>query len=295
MRYIKKYLSCEQDFLEVDIFDNDDLCQLSQYQNETNIIISMSNLHHLYAFTRVERLIITSGDAPDNLSQIIESQSNLRELKLDYDESEPFTKWCVDISRLNNLEYLFSRSSYNFRGIEGSKSLKTLIVHRWYNKDLSQLTGSSIDSLSIGCGNLNTLAGIEDVCLQVLSLSNLRNLTDVTSITGLPLKILELDNCNNISCFENISSPTLEYLMLYGKIRVQDVSFVKNYNAIKRVMLDIVIEDGDLSILDSLESAILLTDRRNFNRKNSQLPKASCKYTLPSIPNWRYIYSSRNI
>ena len=295
MQYTNKYLSCELKFLEVAILDEDDLRHLSKYQNETNVIISITDLQFLTYFTQIERLIITSGKAPYNASLILELQQNLRELKLDYDETEPFTDWCIDISKLNNLEYLFSRSSYNFRGVANSKSLKTLIVHNWYSKDLSQLKDSSIDSLSIGCGNLKNLCGIEDVPLSVLSLSNLRNLTDITCIEKMPLKILEIDNCNNISCIQNISSPTLEYLMVYGKIRVQNALFIKNYSRIKRVMFDIMIEDGDLSVLDSLESAILLTDRRHFNRQNSQLPKASYKYIISSIPQWRYLYSNRKI
>ena len=295
MQYVKRYLGCEQDFLEVSVVDDEDTINLVQYQNEKNIIISIGNLQNLSVFTHVERLIITSGEAPENVSAFLETLRNLRELKLDYDETDSFTRWCVDISRLYNLELLVSRSSNNFSGVSNSKSLKTLVVNNWYDKDLSKLKGSSIDTLSIGGGKLRSLCGIEESSLAILSLSNLRNLKDVTCIEKIPLKILELDNCNNISCLDTITSHTLEYLMVYGKNQVPNSAFIKQYSHLKRAMLDIIIEDGDLSILDSLESAILLTDRRHYNRKNLQLPKSTHKYIISSIPAWRYIYLNRNI
>lgn len=214
MQYTNKYLSCELKFLDVVISDKDDARQLAQHQNETNVIISMTDLKYLSWFTQIERLIITAGEAPDDASLILKSIKNLRELKLDYDETEPFTKWCIDISVFNNLEYLFSRSSYNFRGAEKSKSLKTLIVHNWYSADLLQLKNSCIDTLRINCGKLTNLNGIENVPLLILSLSNLRGLTNIKNVEKLPLKILEIDNCNNILNLQSVSSTTLEYLMV---------------------------------------------------------------------------------
>lgn len=295
MRYIKQYISCEEVFLEVTVLDDDDISNLSQYQEEKNIMISLSDLQYLSNFFQVERLIITSGEAPKNFSEFLEMQKNLKELKLDFDETEPFTKWCVDVSKLSNLEYLFSRSSYNFKGISNSKSLKTLVVNKWYNENLIQLKHSSIDTLSIGNGVLRSLSGIEDMPLKILSLSNLSKLTDISIVQNLPLQILELDNCNHIACLEDISSDTLEYLMIYGKNKIYSGSFIKKFKQIKRIILGVVIEDGDLSVFDTLDSAILLTNCRHYNRNNSQLPKSACQYSIFSIPQWRYIYSNRHI
>ena len=105
--------------------------------------------------------------------------------------------------------------------------------------------------------------------------------------------MLELDHCNQINSLEELSSNTLEYLMIYGKNRVRSANFILNFKNLKRVMFDILIEDGDLSDLDNLEHAVILTDKRHFNRTNSQLPKATQKYIIENIPQWRYIYSDR--
>ena len=111
----------------------------------------------------------------------------------------------------------------------------------------------------------------------------------------LPLKILELVNCNKVASLENSSSNTLEYLMICGRNTVQSGEFIKNYKQLRRIILDITIEDGDLSAFDNLEKATILTDRRHYNRKNSQLPKNETQYVIDDIPMWRYIYSGRRI
>ena len=221
--------------------------------------------------------------------------TSLKALKIDYEEVQPSTDWCIDISVFPKLEYLFSRSSYNFCGIFLSESLKTLKVMKWYEKDLKRLRGASIDSLCICGGMLQSLVGIEDLPIQILSLSNLRNLKDISSAKTIPLKILELESCNQISSFESFSSKTLEYLMVSGKNKVQSGSFISNFKRLKRVILDIIIEDGDLSFFDNLEHAVILTNKRAFNRTNSKLPKSEKSYIIKTIPEWRYIYSDRSI
>lgn len=294
MRYVDKYLGdTTYSFLEVTIYDSQDIQSLSNYKNEKNILISAEYLNYLPYFTKTERLIITSGEMPDNSYDILKTQQELRALKIDYDETDPSTLWCINISAFPKLEYLFSRSSYNFCGIASSKSLRTLIVQKWYDENLLSLKNSFVDSLCIYGGKLKTLEGIDDSPINILSLSNLRNLKSISQIEKLPLKMLELDHCNQINSLEELSSNTLEYLMIYGKNRVRSANFILNFKNLKRVMFDILIEDGDLSDLDNLEHAVILTDKRHFNRTNSQLPKATQKYIIENIPQWRYIYSDR--
>lgn len=295
MEYIKGYIGCEQDYLNVEIYDDRDMQMLRQYKDEKNVTISMENIRYLTEFTNVEQLIITPGQAPDNVSEILATQEHLRALKLDYDETEPCTSWCVDISKLKRLEFLFSRSSLNFKGVSGCLSLKTLAVSNWYNESIAQLKDSGIDTLRIGCGRLKCLDGIEQLPLLILSLSHLRFLTDIASVRESHIKILEIDSCNRIENIENLLPATLEYLMLYGKNRISSGAFINQYPQLKRVILDVTIEDSDLSAFDTLDSAILLTDRRSYNRKNSQLPKNDRIYSLQSIPLWRNIYSGRKI
>ena len=295
MRYVDRYLSSEYSFLEVTVYDDEDVALLLEYQNEKNILISLEFIQYLSYFPNAERLILTSGNVTKKSHEVFKTLKYLKELKLDYDEDEPSTPWCIDISVFPRLEYLFSRSSYNFCGISKSKSLKTLKVVKWHEKDLKQLKEGTLDSLCICGGKLQTLSGIGESSIQALSLSNLKNLKDISHIENIPLKILELDSCNQIPSLEEFSSSSLEYLMVYGKNRVQSGSFILNFKNIKRLMLDIIIEDGDLSFFDNLEHVVILTDKRFFNRTNSNLPKSTSKYTIKTIPNWRYIFSDRNL
>lgn len=296
MQYIKRWIAdSEYTFLEVTIYDAQDVAELSKYTSAKNVIVSLDNINFLKHFNQIEKLIITSGQPSNSMYDVLSKMTSLTALKIDYEEVRPSTDWCIDISVFPKLEYLFSRSSYNFCGISMSESLKTLKVMKWYEKDLKQLKGASIDSLCICSGRLQSLVGIEELPIQILSLSNLRNLKDISSAETIPLKILELENCNQISLFGSFSSKTLEYLMVYGKNKVQSGNFISKFECLKRVMLDIIIEDGDLSFFDNLEHAVILTNKRAFNRTNSKLPKSKKRYTIETIPEWRYIFYNRNI
>ena len=296
MRYINKFLDGEHSFLEIVVYDAEDRKLLSQYRDERNVVVSIGDLEYLAEFKQIERLILTSGEALSNVSKIIRAQQCLRALKIDYEETDELRESsCIDISEFPALEYLFSRSSCNFINAPEAKMLRTLIVQNWHGDDLSKLSHSMIDTLCIYNGRLKTLKGVENVPLKILSLANLRCLTDISYVDNLPLKILEIENCNKVSSIENLSSDTLEYLMVYGKNKVSSAGFIKRFKQLKRVMLDILIEDGDLSIFDSLEKATILTDRRNYNRRNVQLSKSERQYIIEDIPMWRYIYSDRSI
>lgn len=294
MRYVKKWIGdSEYEFLEVVVYDVEDMKELSKFTHAKNVIVSLDFIEFLDNFTQIEKLIITPGQLSVGVYNVLKKMTSLKSLKIDYEEDKPLSDWCIDLSVFPALEYVFSRSSYNFCNIPSS--LRTLIVMKWYDVDLSLLYNSSIDSLCVWGGKLKTLKGIEHTPIQILSLGNLRYLKDISHIEMMPLKILEIDSCNQIISLENLSSDTLEYLMVYGKNKVQKGSFVKNFKNLKRIILDIFIEDGDLSSFDSLEQAVILTDKRAFNRNNAQLPKASYGYMLKNIPEWRYIYYNRNI
>lgn len=296
MQYVKKWIAdSEYTFLEITLNDSQDVENLAKYTNTRNVVVSLEDIKYLKDFTQIEKLIITSGEPSNSMYEIFSKMTSLKALEIDYEEVQPSTVWCIDISIFPKLEYLFSRSSYNFCGSHLSKSLKTLKVMKWYEKDLKRLKGASIDSLCICGGRLQSLVGIDNLSIQILSLSNLRNLKDISSAETNPLKILELENCNQISSFESFSSKTLEYLMVYGKNKVQSGSFISKFKHLKRVMFDIIIEDGDLSFLDNLDHAVILTNKRTFNRTNSKLPKSEKRYIIKTIPEWRYIYSNRSI
>ncbi|MBQ7106791.1 MAG: hypothetical protein IJN93_04670 [Clostridia bacterium] len=296
MQYVKKWIAdSEYTFLEIAIHDLQDIEDISNYTHVKNVIVNLENIKFLESFKEIEKLIITSGMPFENMHDVLGKMTALKMLKIDYEETLANTDWCINISVFPKLEYLCARSSYNFCGISSSKSLKTLEVMKWYERDLIRLKKTSIDSLRIFSGKLQTLNGIENSSVQILSLSNLRFLTDISSAEGIPLKILELENCNQIPSLETFSSDTLEYLMVYGKNKVSNTNFISKLKSLKRIMFDIEIENGDLSPLDNLEHSVILTDKRKYNRINSKLPKSKERYAIKTIPEWRYIYSNRNI
>lgn len=288
MRYLDQYINnSPYSFLEVTVYDNDDIEALSRYRYEKNVMMDLCYLKYLPYFNCIERLILKSGEIPINPHTFFRGMSALKSLKLDYEETEADTQYCIDISPFPNLEYLFARSSYNFCGLANSKSLKTLVVGNWYEKDLSSIQNANLDTLNIFNGKLTSLRGIEKLPLLILSLSYQRKLTEISEVKQLPLKVLEIENCARIQNLEQLSSSTIECLSLIGNNKVASLEFLRQFPHLKRVMFDIQIEDGDLAILDQLEHAVILTDKRHFNRKYKQLPKTSKQYVLPEVPQWR--------
>lgn len=296
MRYLDRFIhNMQYSFLEIAVYDEDDVAELAKFKSETNIIMDLNYLCYLPLFPHVERLILRPGMISHTALADLKMLKELKALTLDYVETESGTDYCVDISVFPKLEYLFSRSSCNFCGVEHSKTLKTLIVGHWYQCDLCAIQHSKLDTLCIFSGNLSSLKGIEEIPLLILSIGYQKKLASVGDISHLPLKILEIDHCNKIKDLELLASHSIEYLMINGRNTVKSLAFLSNIKNLKRVMLDMQIENGDLAILDSLEKATIFTDKRHFNRKDTQLPKSAKQYLVFEIPEWRYLYNDRMI
>lgn len=295
MRYVERFVNHKkQSFLEISINDSDDVEELYKYAEESNIMVGMDNLECLLVFRSVKKLIITSGPIRCNPNLILEKLYNLEVLIIEYYESESGTEYTLDISALPRVEYLFSRSSLNFTNISDCKTLKSLSVFDWHDQDLSSLSRSNLDTLFICNGKLSSLNGIQELPLLILSLNYLRNLKCMDALIDSHIKILDIQHCNKVEGIQSSIPHSLEYLMCSGNNVFHDLSFLKQ-SSIKRILLDFDVEDGNLEILDSLEHAVVFTDKRKYNRKNSQLPKANDVYLLEQIPLWRYLYNDRKI
>ena len=100
-------------------------------------------------------------------------------LKLDY-YSDCIDLYAIDLAQFPDLQFLFSRTQYNFYNIAMCQSLCTLVVQEWLGNDLTYLVGSSLRALCIFNGKLQRVEGIQAIP-QIISLSiaNQRRLSDV--------------------------------------------------------------------------------------------------------------------
>jgi len=286
MQYKTDFMNkTELSFLEIGLHDEPELMLLGS-QPARNISIELDALACLRFFPQVERLILRPG------SLVEQDLCYLRDLpiitlKLDYYSTEQDI-YTIDLAQFPKLQYVFSRTQHNFRNIEGCKSLYTLVVQEWYGRDLQCLQSTSLYALSIFSGRLRSLSGIQNSPnLRSLALANQQNLSDLCDLqTCCALESLSIESCSHADVTQITALPHLQYLRWIGKQRVRDLSFLSRFPALDHVILDIVIEDGQLDVLLQYSHSVILTDRRHYSRKNRELPKAKHRYCSPQIPRW---------
>ncbi len=83
--------------------------------------------------------------------------------------------------------------------------------------------------------------------------------------------------------------------MIISNIEVKNLSFIENMKMLKRAIWDIHIESGDLNPLRHLERVVILTERKNFNLRNKDMPHSDKKYEINPIPEWRNYLMGRNL
>ena len=297
MRYQEKHIGSRfaARFLELAVYDDEDVSELKTLSPEKNVMTEVEFLPYLKYFTSIENLILLPGEMPEDPARHLAGLQNVVRLGIEYDNRDADDEYRLDLSAFRNVEYIASKSSWNFRNAGAATALKYLQVQYWCEDDLESLAGTNIDTLSISGGRLCTLEVSEQIPLKVLSLSYLRRLESLSGVEALPLKMLELDHCSKISDFDLLRESTVEYLLLYGGNRLNDIGFISDMRCLRRAMLDVFVGNGDLSPLDSLEKAVILTDKKNFNRKNSDLPKTVEEYSVSGIPSWRFLFGDRRL
>ena len=296
MRNTERFINGKKyNLLELTVYDQDDVRELSKHKDEKAVCVSMEYAAYLKQFSSLETLILTAGESSSDALEGIYSQQSVRALVIDYENDEEDGFYQIDLSRLSNVEYVFTRSSWNIRGIGSAESLRTLVIGKWAHKDMEILKGSHMDSLCILSGKLRDLSGIGELPLKLLSISYcpIGKIEPVNNIST--LQCLEIEACGRIDDMELLASDSLEFLILLGRKKIPSLKFVRNLTSLRRIWLEWAVEDCDLSALDSLETAKLFTDKRGYNRKNKDLPKSSTPYDIPSIPRWRYYFADRTI
>lgn len=273
------------DFLEVGIHDLEEL-RFSGPRSESCVALELDALCALQFFPKIRHLILRPGAlCPEDLEYLRDCP--IISLKLDY-YSDAEDEYTIDLGLFPCLEFLFCRSRHCFSNAQGCRALRTLVVQEWADKDLRQIGGSGILALSIFSGKLKTLDGIEEIPgLTSLVLSNQRTLRDIRALaTASGLESLRLENCNAMAISQLPKLPNLRYLGLAGKQTVDNLTILKRFSRLERVLLDINILDGDLEPLKTYQHSVVLTDRAHYSAKNSDLPKSREKFHSEDIPNW---------
>ncbi|MBQ7060680.1 MAG: hypothetical protein IJM85_02740 [Clostridia bacterium] len=292
VRYIN---NTPTDVLELTLYDKADFEELKRSSAIKSVCTSMEFAEYLPAFTSVESLILDPGSSSEAALNGIYSQHSIRSLVINYENDDCDPLYQIDLSRFSGLKYVFARHSGNITGVSESGSLRTLVVGNYAEDDFSLLQGSKIDSLCVLSGKIKSLYGSSRLPLRILSISN-TPLSGVSALNDLQkLCFLELENCRKVSDMESLSSSSLEYLALLGNQRIGSLSFLSNLPQLKRIMLEWTVVDNDLSMLDGLEHAVVFTDKRGYNRKNKELPKAEKPYVFQDVPKWRSFLNNRKL
>ena len=290
MRYIDKIINGKKiNFLELRIYDENDVAELKKYNTVYAISVSIEDLMYLSQFDNVRYLHVTSGEADSSRWNYVYALKDLKALVLDYEETDDFSEYSVDCSKLKSVEYIFSCSSLNIMNINCSSSLKTLIVENWYQENLTSFYECDIDTLCIFNGMLTSLDGIERLKhLKVLSLRNLK-LDSIKELSMLSeLRFFEIEQCKEIKDIEVLGNiKTLEYLIVKLDFGIESLTFINELIKLKCVVLDVKIKNGDLKPLQRLDDVKVLTNRKNYNVNIKDLPHSKHDFIIETIPEWR--------
>lgn len=116
------------DILVVTIVDEEDIHNIEQiYSSYCNIQIELSALHCLEKFKEVDTLIITGGAETEHGMQILYSQKSIRNLILDYEETDS-DEGGIELSNFPKLEYVKSRSNLNIHALDKQMCLENGII-----------------------------------------------------------------------------------------------------------------------------------------------------------------------
>lgn len=201
----------------------------------------------------------------------------------------------VDFSQIFALESLkvnVNRGTLNYNRIE---TLKSLIIgdYTGANRDLTDLfVSTELDTLCLLEGRTVSLNGIEKAHkLQYLDISYNRCLEDISALSKIKhsLKSLNIFNCAKIKDFSVFYElENLEKLEIWGSNTIPSLDFVKYMPNLKTLFLEINIADGDITPCLNLRSAKLMKNRKHYNLKDKDLPKASkVVFGNESIDEWR--------
>lgn len=270
-----------------------------QEQKLTQAKISLPSLNIIYDCPTLQYLHI--HPSADSSSDYDFSPLYGRELKYLCCLNEYYTQGgqshigTVDFSRIEGLESLkinVNKGTLNYHRIDSLRSL-SIGDFTGANRDLTDLFDSTeLDTLQLIEGKTVSLNGIERAPkMQYLDISYNRQLEDISALSKVKhsLKSLNIFNCGKINDFSVLYElENLEKLEIWGSNTIPNLEFVKHMPNLKTLFLEINIADGDITPCINLRSAKLMKNRRHYNLKDKDLPKAETViFGNESIDEWR--------
>ena len=271
-------------------------CALDDSRKPGSIIVELDDIQSLDTIPAIDTLIIQGGNVERESLKSLYHHPEIRCLMIDYYETEGYSEWTIDISKLCSLEILVSHTSYGFANIQDAKALRALVVTEWYQDDLSLLEGSSIESLIIGNGKrLKSLSGFSGRYIKVLQISH-SPITEISELSNwCRLELLEIDHCHRIQDWNGLTSERLMVLLILGNNTLPSISFVDSIPCLQSLVFEGTIRDGNLMPLKRLSRCIVSPHRKCYNVSREELqPVVTHKTELSIRPEFNY-YKSRTI
>lgn len=260
-------------FLQIGIHDEEELFT-SNLLDDENLSVELDALRCLRFFPKVQNLILRPGCINPDETQYLYSLP-VKHLKLDY-YSDTWDEYAIDLGRFQQLDFVFSRTQYNFVNTQNAHRLKTLVVQQWADCDLLFLEASNITRLELLEGCLKSLIGLESLAkLRELSVSNQRSLRDLSLLARCPqLEILEIETCGKVNLDTIPIHLGIKSLRLIGRQQIESSSFFLRFPCLEALLLGMKVVDGDISSFLKLKHCVILTDYRHYCYRNSDLPKS---------------------
>ena len=171
-------------------------------------------------------------------------------------------------------------------------TLRSLQLSDYKDNDLSQTFKSEIlDTLSMIQCKIKSLNGLQkSIKMQCLYLYYNRFLHDITTLRDVKktLKALRIENCSKINDFTVLDElENLELLELSGSNTLPDLKFLKNMKCLKTFILNMNVEDGDLTPCLNLSYVYSEKNHKHYNLKDKDLPKNDYIRGNENIELWR--------
>jgi hypothetical protein len=231
------------------------------------------NRAHGYLLNEVEFLkncpwiehVMIAGHTPITKLHGLYNLASLRGLNL------ASLKCDLDFSKLLDLEFLSLTPSNKLINIESLINLKELIIWGANNKDVQWIKSMrSIERLSFYAGGVQSLEGIEEMeSLRWLICGRLTKLKSLGfKLNNNNIQSVFLESCRNIVDLKSLLKLSdLHALSLLNCMPiVSSINYLKKLNALKKLSIKAtVVEDGDMSVFDSIDNFYFET-KKHYNR-----------------------------
>lgn len=281
----------------ITIYDNEDVEEIVENLLHTDeLAASIGDFKFLPIFPDLKMLCILCGEffKEGEINLYRHKQLEALCFEISYFSDKNDTEGIIDLNEFPNIRSLFTWE-YNVTNLPYAKTLQTLGIDTM-NTDLTYLSQlKNLDSLAVGGKRLRSLAGIEDMNLQCVSVDSSKKLVDINSLEASKdtLRFLRIEYCPNIKHFSVIRKlKKLESLAICGyKGTLEDLGFIDELPELKSFVTDYNVLDGNIKPLLRLPYASILQDRRHYNLKDDDLKREyKTKLGVENIPIWRRIW-----